>query len=157
MSGDRALRAAASGSAGQGTGLPRDYLKHGYFQSPGVLWDALIVEHPRDIARALHAQGLSAGTLRRFFGMARRAEARLDLGRRQAEQPEETAKRWAEVRPLILELKPLAHDAWERKVAPELFRDFIDRNVEAAIENETAVRKGFLPHFQYVCAFFPRR
>ena len=40
-----------------------------------------------------------------------------------------------------------------REVAPEEFRQFIDRNVELAVQDEESFRKGFLQHFESVLAY----
>jgi CxxC-x17-CxxC domain-containing protein len=128
-------------------GLPDGYLRGGYFDAEGNLRPELVVEQPREIAEAL-AGGrpeLSAAALRRFFAKARRIERRL-----------QTESGFAAARPTLLELKPFARDSVKRDVAPPLFEVFIGRNVDA-VQTERDFLKGFLPHFQYVVAYFPRK
>lgn len=126
--------------------LPDGYLRGGYFDDDGHLRPELIVEQARQIAEDLAQAGLTTAALRRFFGMTRKVESRLD-----ADQS------FAAVRGDLLALKPFAANAQTREVIPSLFRDFIDRNVEQAVRGEREFRKGFLPHFQYVVAYFPRK
>lgn len=132
------------GPPGDGS-LPPGYLRDGYFDADGYLRPELIVEQAREIAQTLAARGLSAASLRRFFGMARRAESRL-----------EAEHHFAAVRGDLLALKPFAANAQTREVVPPVFREFIDRNVEHAVSSERDFLRGFLPHFQYVVAYFPR-
>lgn len=145
-------RGGPGGRPGGGPGrppenrLPHDYLREGYFDADGNLRLELVVEQARDIAFNLEKAGLSTAALRRFFGMARKAESRLD-----AEGD------FAAVRVDLLALKPFAANAMTRGVVPPLFRDFIDRNVEQAALDERSFRRGFLRHFQYVVAYFPKK
>jgi CRISPR/Cas system CSM-associated protein Csm2 small subunit len=126
--------------------LPDGYLRDGYFDTDGYLRPELIVEQARAIADDLDRAGLSSAALRRFFGMLRKVETRLDAERN-----------FAAVRGDLLALKPFAANAETRDVIPSLFRVFIDRNVDNAVLNERAFRRGFLPHFQYVVAYFPKK
>jgi hypothetical protein len=41
-----------------------------------------------------------------------------------------------------------------RGTAPDVFKDFIDRNVCLAAKDEKHFRSGFLVHFQSVVAYF---
>jgi hypothetical protein len=41
-----------------------------------------------------------------------------------------------------------------RKLVPNEFQMFIERNVELAVQDEHSFRKGFLPHFESVLAYF---
>ena len=41
-----------------------------------------------------------------------------------------------------------------RRVVPEEFQQFINRNVELAVEDEQSFRRGFLQHFESVLAYF---
>lgn len=129
-----------------GPGLPEGYLRSGYFDETGSLRPELIVEQARSIAEELDRAKLSTAALRRFFGMTRRAESRL-----------EAERSFAVVRADILALKPFAASAQTREVIPSLFREFLDRNVEQAVLGEREFLKGFLPHFQYVVAYFPKK
>jgi CxxC-x17-CxxC domain-containing protein len=128
------------------SGLPEGYLRGGYFDDDGHLRPELIVEQARAISEDLAQAGLTTAALRRFFGMARKVESRLDA------EPD-----FAAVRGDLLALKPFAANAQTREVIPSLFREFVDRNVEQAVSGEREFRRGFLPHFQYVVAWFPRK
>jgi len=130
-------------------GLPEDYLiglRGGYFDAEGNLRPELIVTQARQVADLLAGRGLSTGALRRFFGLARRAERYLNTG-----------ASFPRVRNDLLDMKARAFDAQKRDVVPPAFREFIDENVERAVASERAFRNGFLKHFEYVVAWFPKR
>jgi len=133
------------GAQGQSMGLPTAYLRDGYFDADGQLRPELIVEHARQIAESFAERGPPTAALRRFFGMTRRIEGQLAAG-----------QSFAAVRPALLALKPFVTNACTRDVVPPLFRDFIERNVDLAVKGQQEFLHGFLPHFQYVVAYFPR-
>ena len=74
--------------------------------------------------------------------MIRTLEQRLD-----AKQP------FDRIREQILVLKPLAASAVGRKTASELFKQFIDFNVELAVKSEESFTRGFIIHMQSVVAY----
>ncbi len=134
-------------SSPSGPALPGDYLQGGYFEE-GHLRDDLIVTQPQQLAHAFVKIGLTKGQMRRFYSHVRQIERRLqgnDL--------------FPAVRPALLELQPLVADAVGRAKSSgsgdyELFKQFIDRNVECAQQDKKHFLEGFLPHFQYVVAYF---
>ena len=128
--------------------LPPGYLKDGYFGEDGALKEALIRDHPFAIAKAFAQIRLTAGQTRRFYHHVRQAARRLGQG-----------ESFQAVRPAILELSPLVADAVGRAKGTgqadyELFKQFIDANVDAAAGSRDAFERGFVPHFQYVVAYF---
>jgi len=109
----------------------------------------LITSTAEEIAKRLGIGGVTTNQLRRFYTKAKAAEQRLKAG-----EP------FSSVTASILELKQHAANAVGRaqgrneEAGLKLLKQFIDRNVEQATENEKAFLKGFLPHFQGVIAYF---
>jgi CRISPR type III-A-associated protein Csm2 len=131
------------------SGLPKDYTKHGYFDSQGVLRPEMVVEYAESVAKALGKAGMTSNQLRRFFNKARLVEQRLDSG-----------ASWDSQKSELLTLKPLAANIVGRassrreREQMEVFRTFIEENVDWAVASEKSFRKGFLVHFQSVIAYF---
>lgn len=123
--------------------LPRGYLERGYFNSNDNLWPELIVQWPQEIARIFKNQGLTSNQLRRFFNRARALEK--ELG----------AKTFDRLKEDIQTLKPIAAASVGRKTAPEIFKQFIDKNVDLLIRTSdpASFTRGFLTHFQSVVAY----
>ena len=130
-----------------------DYLKHileqGYFDPKGNLRPVLRVEDAELVAQVLAKAEVTGGQLRRFFTMARALEQRL-----------ENSADFAVIAPDIARLQPLVAAIIGRTPSePQRFKlgvlkDFIDTNARKARESERAFRKGFLPHFEGVIAYF---
>lgn len=128
--------------------LGPDYLRDGYFDKNGNLLPHLVAGNPViETARALgQRQGqaeLKTAQLRRFYGKAKSIEQKLDSG-----------MAFDSLKSEILTLQPLAANVVARGVAPDVLKDFIDRNVALAVKDERHFRKGFLIHFQSVVAYF---
>ncbi len=161
--------APSTHTSSQGSkGLPDRYLQEGYFDEGKYLRLEYIVEYAHHIAEQLakHPVGndnrkhMGAAALRRFFTKVRFLQRKLD-----AKQDFKAIMR--EIRALI----PYANNAQIRMVVPKLFHEFIRRNVNAVVpeelinnsqdeealtKSEHAFREGFLKHFEYVVAFFPK-
>ena len=133
-------------TGGPSGGLPEGYLRNGYFDETGNLRPELITDHARLVAQALAnaKPEMSATALKRFFGKVRRAENFLATG-----------TLYPAVRVDILELEPLAAQSVNRRIVPQLFEQFIRRNL-ALVTDDRSFRQGFVRHFQYVVAYFPR-
>jgi CspA family cold shock protein len=129
-----------------GTGWPSGYLEGGYFEKvEGVerVKPAMVDEWAEAVALMLIAGDMKTHQLRRFFNKARAIESRLYSG-----------KPFPAVVTDIHTFKRDAADAVSRGVAPEAFKDFIERNVKLAVRDEDSFRKGFVEHFQSIVAFF---
>lgn len=129
-------------------GLPDGYLEDGYFDTQKHLKREYIVEYAHDIAQRLaydKYKPMSAAGLRRFFTKVRFLERKLL-----------TKGDFNTIVPEILALIPYVHNAKTRGVVPNLFQEFIEKNVNTAVESKDAFCKGFLKHFEYVVAFFPK-
>jgi CRISPR type III-A-associated protein Csm2 len=81
--------------------------------------------------------------LRRFFNKARGIEAKL-----------EREKDFEAVKADILGFKRDVAYQVGRGVVPAEFKQFIDRNVELAVEDKKSFKQGFLQHFESVLAYF---
>jgi len=119
--------------------LPRGYLERGYFDKEGNVLPEVIQEWPEQLARTFLREELKSTQLRRFFNRTRAIE--------QQNLPFER------LREDILSLKPIAAASVGRKTAPDIFKVFIDRNVDLAINSPESFSRGFLTHFQSVVAY----
>jgi CRISPR type III-A-associated protein Csm2 len=123
-----------------------NYLLKGYFDHKGdknYLWPEVIDSAAIDAAKALGNAGMKSAQLRRFFGKARGIEAKLD--------------RDGDFADIISDIFGFKRDvAYQvgRKIVPEQFQQFINRNVELAVVDEESFRKGFLQHFESIVAYF---
>ncbi len=124
-----------------------DYLSEGYFQDeekkylrPDVLDKVAI-----DVAKVLGTARppMPMNQMRRFFNKARGIEAKLDRG-----------EDFKAVQADIVGFKRDVAYQVGRELVPREFQSFITRNVTLAMENERSFRKGFLPHFESVLAYF---
>lgn len=125
--------------------LPQGYLQGGYFQADGKsLRPEVIVGWAEEVARALgdSRPEMTHAQLRRFYNKMLSIKQRLEV-----------SDEFAQLVPELLTLKRDAADSVGKENAPELFKAFIDRNVDSAIKGEEAFKKGFLQHFQSVIAY----
>ncbi len=133
--------------AGHEGQLPPGYLQKGYFDEKGHIWPSLLLEDADAVATRLGQQGrLSSTQLRNAFNKVRLIERRLDA---QGDYEALVAQ--------LAAMPALAALAVARGNAPEAFKEFIDRNVELAMRDETSFRKGLIPHFQSVICYFKYR
>lgn len=122
-----------------------NYLKNGYFGDadrtklrPEVL-DSLAEQ----VALALGRAGMTSHQLRLFFNKMRAIEGRLDRG----ESFDVVVDRIrAFNRDVVYQVG--------RGVAPQEFKQFIERNVELATLDRSSFERGFIEHFQSVLAYF---
>ncbi len=124
-----------------------DYLKGGYFDDAGNLKTEYVCrEKVEPLVKAMCEQrtGLTTHQVRRYFGHCRAIETKLRAA----------GADWNSVRPLVCKLDVAAADGASKSPAkvPELFHDFIRRNV-AAIKTEKDFVEGFLPHFEALVGF----
>ena len=119
--------------------LPVDYLKNGYFDKNGNVLPEVIQQWPEELAQTFRREGMTSTQMRRFFNRARAIQ--------QQGLPFERAKED------ILSLKPIVAASVGRGNAPDVFKTFIDRNVELAVSSVESFKRGFLTHFQSVVAY----
>jgi CRISPR-associated protein Csm2 len=122
-----------------------DYLKDGYFQvreGNRYLYPEILDSLAMDVAKLLGNRGMKSHQFRRFFNKARGIEAKL-----------QRTGEFDAVRADIYGFKRDVAYQVGRRVVPEDFKDFIDRNAELAARDEESFR-GFLQHFESVLAYF---
>lgn len=128
--------------------FPAGYLQGGYFGEKGNIKCDLLTNIAEQVAKMLGGSGVTSTQLRGFFMQVRAIERRL----------EQTS--FAEVMPQIQKLKPMVanyvgrgKNEAERRRRENLKR-FIDRNAELAMQSEKDFRRGFIPHFESVVAYY---
>jgi cold shock protein len=123
-----------------------DYLREGYFErkdDKAYLRPAIVDSLAMDVAKALGSCEMKASQLRRFFNKARGIEARLDR-----------TNDFEAVKADIYRFKSDVAYQVGRRLVPQEFQQFVDRNVELAVRDEQSFRQGFLQHFESVLAYF---
>jgi CRISPR type III-A-associated protein Csm2 len=121
-----------------------DCLDDGYFVN-GCLHPGYVVrERMEPLARKMADAKLTSNQVRRFFQHCRAIEARLRA---------KTSK-WECELAQVKKLDVAVADAFGKSPpkVPEIFRDFIQRNV-AAVRSEKDFLEGFLPHFEALVGF----
>ena len=126
--------------------LDDKYLQGGYFRDDAGHQRPEIYDQEAELAALAlgNAQPrLTSNQLRRFFNKMRAIEGKLD-----AEGD------FLAVQGDLYAFKRDVVYAVGRKVVPEEFKTFIDRNVDLAVKDESSFRRGFIQHFQSVVAWF---
>ena len=124
-----------------------NYLQGGYFDDDGNLRIELVARariEPLADAMSQARPRLTMHQIRRFFQHCRAIEAKIRA----------KSSSWAAEQASFLDLDVAAADAVAKspKKIPDLFHDFIERNV-AAVKTEKDFLKGFLPHFEALIGF----
>ena len=124
-------------------GLPAGYLEGGYFTPAGSLRSEFITHWAEQIAQgvAWPPTDSTAHQLRAFHNHVKRAVASCRFGG----QPIEL------VLNEIQKLKPFAAERAARRKIPELFRQFLEANVDRVTDEKTLL--AFAQHFQAVVAY----
>jgi CspA family cold shock protein len=144
--GDRGFQATQLEIIAQAFQFGPGYLAEGYFEEKGgkmYLRPELLDTLAMEVSKVLGKQGMKSNQLRRFFTRTRGIERTLDRDR--------------DFATTTLDLYALKRDVFYqvgRKLVPNEFQMFIERNVELAVQDEHSFRKGFLPHFESVLAYF---
>ena len=120
-----------------------------YFRDSDKIREDLLTEHARVVALQLVDSEVSAGQIRRFFSKARSIEQKLDT-----QTPFDSIKGDLEkMQPHAANIVGREQSAGKRERL-ECLHEFIVANVNLAKESESAFRKGFLPHFESILAYF---
>lgn len=131
--------------------LPRDYLQGGYFEivekngcKVKKLKKDLVLKTASNLAKDFGTArpGLKKAQLRKFYDYSRNMEEKLRM-----------CKNYDLIESDINKLIAFAADAKSKGNIPQIFFDFIERNVNS-IHNEDDFIKGFIEHFQAVVAYF---
>jgi len=120
----------------------------GYFDDSGNIKCELLVESANRIARELGDSGVTFTQLRRFFGQVRCIER--ELGQKEFPQ---LVPQIQSLEPMVANYVGRAKNQAER-AQREIFKQFIDHNVRLAARDERSFRKGFIPHFESVVAYY---
>jgi CRISPR type III-A-associated protein Csm2 len=125
--------------------LPPGYLKDGYFDNNGNIFEEVIIQWPQQLARDLHGSRpqLKTTQLRKFFQETRRQEGRLTSG-----------IPFTTVKTEIQKLDSYAENALKKNNTPVLFRMFIGQNVKLATKDEKSFR-AFVNHFECIVGYYP--
>jgi CRISPR/Cas system CSM-associated protein Csm2 small subunit len=131
---------------GRGSG-PRNVFGPGYpeyLTKDGHTRVDLITKEAEAVAARFESDRLKRHQLRSFYDHAKRQLRRLEYG-----------AAFGEVHAEIARLKAFAADRAARSdnAVPPSFKRFIDLNVDAA-KDEVLFRKGFMPHFEAVVAYY---
>ena len=120
------------------------YLKDGYFVGDT---DHLRAEEldgwAENIAKLLGNKGMNSHQMRRLFNKARGIEQQM----KQRPDFELTKEE-------IISLRPDVFYQKGRKLVPDEFKQFIERNVDCAKRDKRNFMRGFIPHFESVLAYF---
>ena len=123
-----------------------DYLADGYFEEKvgkSYLRVEILDTLAMDVAKVLGNQGMKPYQLRRFFNKARGIESKL-----------ERVKDFEAIKADIYGFKRDVAYQVGRKVVSEEFQQFINRNVELAVQDKDSFRQGFMQHFESILAYF---
>lgn len=126
--------------------IDASYLRDGYFElSDGkrYLRPHLLDTQAIEVAQALGAAGMKLSQLRRFLYRARGINRQLEYTR--------------DFQAIIAEIYALKRDvAYQvgRRIVPEQFQQFINRNIELAVADAESFQRGFLRHLESVVAYF---
>jgi len=132
-------------SFGTQPSLPQGYLKDGYFDKNGNLFEEVVIQWPQSLAKSFFESWpqLKTTQLRKFFQEVRRQEGRLGSG-----------ILFATVKTEIQKLDSYAHNALKKKTAPVIFKDFIAQNIKLATKDEKSF-KAFVTHFECIVGYYP--
>ena len=135
-----------SPSARRSDDLPEGYLRLGYFDTEGNPRKEMLVDEARAVAEVLasaSAPELAANKVAALYNRARMLKDRLNQG-----------AEFAAVRADIYGLLTDAVDATGRRITPEVFMRFVERNVELAAKDAKSFKEGFIEHLHGVRAWF---
>jgi CRISPR type III-A-associated protein Csm2 len=129
-------------------GLPSGYLVQGYFDEKGNILPQVVKDWAYEIALRLDQEppGMNASQLRKFFNEARHIQGQMQAG-----------KSFDSLRGRVLKLDAYAADALKKGNVPQLFKRFIEENLKWAVKDRKNYLEGFVPHFESVVAYFPRK
>jgi len=123
--------------------LPEGYLKLGYFGEDGHPRKEILIEEARAMAELLANSDLAAGKLQGLYTRVRILKDRVN----------QTGD-FAAIRSDIYGLLTDAADSTGRKITPEVFLRFVERNVELATVDAKSFREGLVEHLRGVRAWF---
>ncbi|MFB6272241.1 MAG: type III-A CRISPR-associated protein Csm2 [Salinibacter sp.] len=140
------------GSGGNRPQLPNGYLGDGYFRDPDerVMHPELLTTQAEAVAQAFAQADVSQSQVRRYYTMVRSLKNQLDAG----ERFDRVANKLREMKANVAAIVGREDNKRRRAQLDATLKTFIDRNVDAAVDDEAAFLEGFVPHFQTVLAYF---
>lgn len=123
--------------------LPEGYLRFGYFDSDGNSRKEMLIDEARAVAEALASTNLATNKLQALYNRARMLKDRLN-------QDADFAALKADIYGLLTD----AVDSTGRGITPNLFLQFVERNVELAVTDAKSFKEGFIEHLRGVRAWF---
>ena len=127
---------------------PTDYLRGSYFDDKGNIKCDLLTGTAESLAKDFGYSGITSTQLRRFFIQVRAIERQLG----QKEFPELVPSIQG-LRSLVANYVGRGKNTQERQ-RREYLKRFIDDNVALATRDEKHFKKGFVPHFESIVAYF---
>ncbi len=121
--------------------LPNGYLKGGYYNESGHLKQEVILNWPEELADSLSKTSLKMTQLRKFYNQCKAIEQKLRF-----------SGDFEGVKSDLYCLQRDAQYSFNRKVVPQIFLDFIERNVELATSSNKDF-KGFIQHYESLVAY----
>jgi len=124
-------------------GLPEGYLRLGYFDSDGYLRKEVMIDEAKEVAESLARSNLAAVKLQGLYNRARMLKDRLN--------------RTDDFRALKADLYGLLTDAVDstgRRITPDIYREFVERNIGLAVVDSKSFQEGFVEHLRSVRAWF---
>ncbi len=124
--------------------LPHNYLANGYFDGKNNLLPQVIQDWPMELAGTFlrNQPRLNTAQLRRFYNKVTNIKQRLDSGQSFDNLKEE-----------IYSLGYLSANAVGRGNAPDIFKEFMDRTINYAVQSPDHFRRGFKTHFESIVAY----
>ena len=137
--------------------LPEGYLKEGYFnnnQSEKTLKVEYILKYPKEIVEILQKEqrrGKNKTTqIRKYYNFCMRLKTRVGNSYTKEKQVLSFEKLKVELE----SLKYFVYDAHKRDKVTSVFKEFIEKNVDAIKDNEDFL--AFVKHFEAVMAYLPK-
>ena len=143
---ERSVGESAGDGAAPPSRLHAEYLRGGYFEardSRPQIRPELLDEQAINIAQMLGHSGMKSNQLRRYLSRARGIESIFTIDGSQQRLHANVS----------LLKRDVAYQVG-RKQLPEPFQQFVNRNLEASDNDPESFRRGFIPHFESVVAYF---
>jgi len=121
--------------------LFKNYLNKGYFDEEGVIWEELLTNTANAVAKSF-GSNMNTSQIRKFYGHVRTAE--------RAYSNHNSDRKFIND---IKVLDSFVSEAYAKEKVTYGFYRFIRENVKTA-NSVNDIKKGFIPHFQAVLAYF---
>jgi CxxC-x17-CxxC domain-containing protein len=136
-------RKPSPGGARSKPQLPEGYLQLGYFDREGHLRKEILIDEARAVAEVLVQADLAAVKLQSLYNRVRILRDRLNQ-----------SGNFVALNSAIHSLLIDAVDSTGRGVTPNVFLQFVERNVERAAVDAASFKEGFVEHLRAVRAWY---